>query len=153
MAGAYTQLYFHAVTSVKFRKALIKPGWEAELFAIMGGALRDLGHDPIRINGTEDHVHLLWDHNRTQTIAQTMKIIKGRSSKWINAGGHTAQVFRWQAGYGAFSVSVDRVRQVDNYILNQKKHHRTTDLFQEYDQMLRAQGVHNPSIHMFAPLI
>lgn len=152
MAGAYTQLYFHAVTSVKFRKALIDPAWEAELFAMMGDALRDLGHDPIRINGTQDHVHLLWDHNRTQTIAQTMKIVKGRSSKWINAGGLTPEVFRWQAGYGAFSVSVDRVNRVDNYILHQKEHHRTVNLQQEYAQMLRIQGVQNPAELMFEPL-
>jgi len=147
MASSFTKLYIHAVFAVKYRNAIIDVGWEDELFSIIGGALKDLGHLPIKINGDADHVHALWRHRRTKTIPETLKAMKGGSSHWINKRRLTADLFRWQAGYGAFTVSVDRVPKVKNYIERQKIHHQNTTVFEEYGKMLLAHG--EKEIHDF----
>lgn len=150
MARSYTQLYFHVVFAVKYRNGSIHPTWEGELFSMMGATLKELEHSPIIINGTEDHVHLLWRHNRTKTLPETLQLIKGRSSHWINDACLTNDVFRWQAGYGAFTVSVDRVPRVENYIARQKIHHKSRSLSEEYGSLLRAHGEKDVQDFMFA---
>jgi REP element-mobilizing transposase RayT len=49
----------HMIFSTKLREPLIAPGIRSELFAYLGGILRELRGTAIIINGTCDHVHLL----------------------------------------------------------------------------------------------
>jgi len=149
MPRSYTQLFIHGIFAVKYRQALIDPSWEDELFSIMGGRLRELGHSPVKINGVTDHVHALWRHKSTVTVADTMRAIKGRSSHWINDAGLTEGLFRWQGGYGAFTVSVDRVPQVKRYIIKQKIHHKSVTVFDEYEKLLRNHGEGDVQEFMF----
>lgn len=152
MAGTFTQLFCHGIMAVKFRQSLIEPSWEKELFRTMGNTLKELGHTPIIINGTDDHVHALWSHHKTKSYSETMKFLKGRSSKYINDNFDLPDLFRWQAGYGAFSVSVDRVPTVQRYILRQKEHHRKEGLHPEYARILHQHGVEDIREHAFAQL-
>lgn len=153
MASSCTQLYIHAVFAVKFRQALISSTWEGSLFNVIRSKLRELGHQPIAINGTEDHLHVLWRHNRNQSIPNTMKLIKGGSSHWINHETDCPTTFRYQHGYGAFSVSVDRVPQVTSYIRNQKTHHSAKKFQEEYEEILTAHHINDPADYQFAPLL
>jgi len=137
---------------VKFRRALIQPHWEDSLFSMMGDTLIELGHIPIIINGVEDHVHALWRHHKTQSFSHTLKILKGRSSRFINQQGFTESTFRWQGGYGAFSVSTDRVEAVRRYISRQKEHHARTTVFEEYENLLKQQGEREIEDLLFSPL-
>ncbi|MFK8163204.1 MAG: transposase [Lewinella sp.] len=153
MARSFTQLFFHAVVSVKYRQALIDPSWEQELYAIMGDTLREMGHYPIKINGIDDHLHLLWRHHRTHDVANTMKLVKGRSSHWINDAKILDRLFRWQPGYGAFSVSVDRVPSVKGYIEKQKVHHQKITVLEEYAGLLKSHGQTDLREFMFDELL
>jgi len=152
MASSFTQIYIHAVFAVKFRAALIMPAWEAEMYRIMGGKLRELGHSPIALNGVEDHVHLLWRHNRTKTVSYTLQKVKGGTSHWINEELQLPEKFRFQHGYGAFTVSPDRVPKVEGYVWNQKNHHKNIDLCTEYDGLLIASGLTDLDEFRFDPL-
>ena len=138
---------------MKHRKAQIDPKWENELFSVMGASLKKLGHTPIIINGTSDHVHLLWRHNKTKTISDTLQLVKGNSSHWINDAGLTEDLFGWQGGYGAFTVSIDRVPSVKAYIERQKQHHAKTTMFKEYEMLLRSQGEREFHDFMFEDLV
>lgn len=83
-----------------------------------------------------DHLHLFVGLNPSISISDTMKAIKGDSSKWVNKEKLTKRSFYWQEGYGAFSHSVSQVDAVVKYILNQKEHHRKTTFIDEYKKML-----------------
>ncbi|MEM9929602.1 MAG: transposase [Bacteroidota bacterium] len=152
MASSFTQLYFHVIFAVKYRQALIAPNWENQLFNVITAKLQELGHSLIAINGTTDHVHILWRHNRNESLPNTMKLIKGSSSHWINHTIDCPTIFRYQHGYGAFSVSVDRVPQVAAYIRNQKVHHGKKNFLQEYEELLSAHHAEDPTLYQFAPL-
>ena len=49
--------------------------------------------------------------------------------------------FRWQAGYGALSVSSSSLAKVKAYIHNQAEHHRTQSFQEEFRAFLRRHQV------------
>lgn len=51
--------------------------------------------------------------------------------------GNEFQYFRWQAGYGAFSIGQSAVEDVRRYIANQKEHHRNRDFQGEFREICK----------------
>ena len=88
------------------------------------------------VGGTEDHVHALFVLSRKHSIANIVKEIKRTSSAWIKTVERRYSKFRWQAGYGAFSVSQSHVDQVQRYIVNQEQHHRRKTFQDEFRAFL-----------------
>jgi len=87
------------------------------------------------INGVEDHVHCLIRMRPAQTLSSIVKQIKGSSSRWVNKNGLLNVPFKWQTGYGAFSVSPADLDKVRKYICNQEQHHKTWELDRELSQL------------------
>ena len=71
-----------------------------------------------------DHTHALIDLPTNLTIEQTIQLLKGSSSHWINQNRLVRGRFAWGRGYGAFSASHSDVDRVSKYIANQREHHR-----------------------------
>jgi putative transposase len=61
----------------------------------------------------------------TLSVAVLAKQIKGSASHLVNHQLKTEAEFKWQGGYGAFTVSKSVGRAVREYILNQEEHHRS----------------------------
>lgn len=59
-------------------------------------------------------------------------MIKGESSHWINKNGITKTKFEWANEYYAISVSESRVSVTQEYIQNQKEHHRKKSFGEEF---------------------
>ena len=53
----------------------------------------------------------------------------------------TLAKFRWQRGYGAFSVSQSNLEEVARYIENQEEHHKRVTFQDEYRAFLKAYGI------------
>jgi len=123
MANTYTQIYIHIVFAVKGRQCLIQREWKDELFKYMTGIIKNKNQIPIQINGMPDHVHILTAINLINNLSAIVRDIKANSSKWINEKKNIDTQFRWQNGYGAFSVSHSKLPKIINYIKNQEKHH------------------------------
>ncbi|HEX9938556.1 MAG TPA: transposase [Longimicrobium sp.] len=68
-------------------------------------------------------MHLLVRMPSTLSPAAVAKQLKGASSHHLNHGSGNRPVFRWQGGYGAFSVSRQHVDRIRRYVLNQAEHH------------------------------
>ena len=83
-----------------------------------------------------NHIHLLIDLEPTQSIASTVKLLKGTSSRWLNQHEARSTKFSWGRGYGAFSVSESHVHRVIRYISNQEKHHQVRQFTEEFDELL-----------------
>ena len=69
-------------------------------------------------------------------FSNLLKKVKANSSKWINSHQKIIGRFAWQVGYGVFSVSESRLRQVLEYVANQKKHHHRKSFKEEFFQLL-----------------
>jgi len=74
---------------------------------------------------------------RELSIAETLRLVKANSSKWIHATFPDRQSFAWQAGYGAFSVSYSHIADVKKYIARQAEHHRVRSFQDELREFLR----------------
>ena len=57
-------------------------------------------------------------------MSETVRWLKGDSSKWINEKKIIRSKFSWQEGYGAFSYGKSQVHQVIQYIQDQEDHHK-----------------------------
>jgi len=102
MAQTLTNLLAHTIFSTKQRRPLLKAEIRPRLFSYMGGIVRDLSGKALIINGTPDHVHLLVSMPATISIADMMRIVKSKSSRWVREQFSSEGAFAWQAGYGAF---------------------------------------------------
>jgi REP element-mobilizing transposase RayT len=65
-------------------------------------------------------------------ITHVAKALKGETSNWINNNNFIPGKFRWQRGYGAFSVSASQLNIVEEYIKNQNEHHKRKTFKEEY---------------------
>jgi putative transposase len=137
MANTYTSLHYHFVFSTKNRERWITPDIEQRLWAYLGGIAKENKMTPLQIGGIEDHVHVLLGASPTLAPSNIAQLIKGGSSAWIHETFPKLKNFRWQDGYGAFSVSKSNVPDVDGYIRGQREHHRTRSFQEEYLALLQ----------------
>jgi putative transposase len=80
-----------------------------------------MGVEVVAFNGVTDHVHLLVRIPTTVSVADLVKQVKGSSSHML--GKRLRVPFKWQGGYGAFSLSTSHVPRIREYVLNQEQHH------------------------------
>jgi putative transposase len=121
---------------------------QADLWAYMGGIASANRIKPVCIGGIEDHSHILIALPRDMDIAKAVQLIKGGSSKWFREKHN--QAFRWQQGYGAFSVSASQQAKTVAYIQNQRVHHKKMDFKAEYVALLERHGVEYDPQYVFA---
>jgi putative transposase len=138
--GSFTRLTYHIVFATKYRKPTITEDIRERLYEYMGGILRGNKGHLIEIGGVEDHVHLLVGLSPSLKVSEVMRDLKAYSSKWMSEEG-LVEKFEWQKGYGAFTVSYDRIEAIRKYIRNQKEHHKTKTFQEEYVDFLERHGL------------
>ncbi len=74
-------------------------------------------------------------------IADTVRLMKANSSRWINEHRKISGKFEWQKGYGVFSVSQSNRDAIARYIQNQREHHQKQTFEQEYFRTLQLHEV------------
>lgn len=141
MSQSLSKIYLHIVFSTKYRTPCITPSIQPELYLYMTGVLNAFQSQAIMIGGVSDHVHILCRQSKTIAPCKLIELVKKRSSRWIKTKGPEFQSFRWQTGYGVFSVCRSHVQVVSSYITNQAAHHRQTDFKTEYVALLRKHGI------------
>jgi len=104
MASTLTNLLYHIVFSTKNREPVVTAPIRADLFKYIGGIIRGEGGILLEIGGMPDHVHLVIRLKSAHSVATMVKIIKSKSSKWLNAKPKRPGRFEWQRGYAAFTV-------------------------------------------------
>ena len=136
MPQSLASVLVHLVFSTKNRQPLIRPEVEPELHPYLATVFRSSDSPTLTINGTEDHVHVLFRLGRKISLAQLVEEIKTTSSKWIKTKGTEYKSFHWQSGYGAFSIGQSGVDSLNSYIAKQKEHHRKKTFQEEYREFL-----------------
>lgn len=135
MAHTAGNLVVHLIFSTKGRRPLITREIRADLFAYLGGIIREMRGTALIINGTADHVHMLIRIRPVQALAEIARVVKSNSSRWAREKWNNR--FAWQTGYGAFSVSESNVPAVSRYIAGQEEHHRKRTFQEEYVAFLK----------------
>lgn len=146
--GSFTRLTYHIVFATKYRKRTITEEIQARLYEYIGGTLRGKKGHLIDIGGVEDHVHLLAGLSPSLAVSDVIRDIKANSSKWMTEERQITG-FEWQKGYGAFTVSYDRIDAIRKYIQNQKEHHKTKTFQEEYIDFLQRHGIEFRTEYLF----
>jgi len=101
--------------------------------------LKDIKID--HINGFNDHCHCLVQLKSNQNLQSIVHLLKGESSYWINEQKLIPEIFQWQAGFYAASVSHKNLNFVRKYIRNQEIHHQASFLKDELENLFPKAGV------------
>ena len=149
MANTYTQLYTHIVFHTKITGITMRDEDLERVFQYIGGIIREEGAIPFAVGGVEDHIHILTTLPKTITLADFVRAIKAKSSKWLKTVDSYYDVFQWQEGYGAFSISPSLMERTKKYIFTQAEHHNTKTYREEYGETLKAYGINYDERYAF----
>jgi REP element-mobilizing transposase RayT len=141
MASTLTNLLYHVIYSTKHREPLLIDPWREELYAYTGGIVRSLGGTLLKINGVADHVHLVMRLKTEPSIAEIVRTVKAKSSKFLNEHDSYPGRFAWQTGYAAFTLNPSILDEVMAYVANQQEHHRYVSFAEEYRKFLDRHGI------------
>lgn len=130
---AFHQLHYHFVWTTKNRESLITSTLEKRLYPFLTKKTAELGAEVLALGGTEDHVHLLVRLAPKQAPAKFIKDLKGSSSHFLTHESGLGVDFKWQAGYGIFSVGSKEVPFIEDYIRKQKEHHGVGEIVAEWE--------------------
>ena len=139
MAQSLSRLWTHLIFSTKDRfPFLADEQIRRDMHAYLATVLRSHDCETLIVDGAKDHVHSLFALSRKHSISViVMKEVKRTSSGWIKDISSAHRKFRWQNGYGAFSVSQSHLDRVRKYVERQEQHHRRVT-FDDDDDEYRA---------------
>lgn len=123
------------------RRPWLAPEVRGRLWPFMGGIAREEGFVAISVGGTEDHANMLVSLPSTLTVAKAVRLVKAGSCGWVSRTFPRLRGFRWQEGYGAFSVGVSDKANTVKYIEKQKERHRRKTFPEEYVAFLKKHGI------------
>jgi len=133
--GAFAQLFVHIVWATEGRAPWIVADVQESLYVAMLAKCRELRCPPIAVGGVEDHAHLLVSLAPAVSVAKLVKDVKGSSAYLMTHELARGSPFRWQIGYGGFSLRREDVPIVRGYVMAQKEHHARATLDPSWEQV------------------
>ena len=141
MPQSLASLPVHLVFSTKNRMPALVDSVRVDLHRYASAVLKGLGCRAMLVNSVDDHIHILFELNRTISVSEVVEQVKTSTSRWIKKRGSPFGEFHWQGGYGAFGVSASDVARISAYIRDQREHHRVESFQEEFRDLLDSHGV------------
>ena len=141
MSQSFTNLLYHIIFSTKDRRPLIKLEYQPRLYEYIGGIIRGTGGISLGINGTDDHVHVLAKLRPDRALSDVLRDLKANATGWMHEVFPRLADFYWQRGYAAFTISQSNLKQVQQYVADQKEHHQKVSFREEFIGFLKANGI------------
>jgi REP element-mobilizing transposase RayT len=94
-----------------------------------------------KINGVDDHIHLLISLHPTVTLSNLIKDIKISSNNLISKHNIFPGFEGWQEGYSAFTFSENEKKRLMNYVDKQEEHHKNLSFRDELIGLLQEQNI------------
>lgn len=135
--STYTQILYQIVFSTKHRERTMTKKDRPELFQYISGVLKNKDCHLYRINGVEDHLHIVTHLHPSVALADLVKDIKLSSTTLIKEGNIFPNFGGWQDGYGAFTYHIDAKNNLIEYVKNQEEHHRIKTYEYEFRELLK----------------
>src|SRR5699024_5865330 len=130
--STYTQILYQIVFSTKNRSRTLDKTNREWLFKDIWGIIKNKNCHLYRINGVEDHLHIVTHLHPTISLASFVKDIKLGSTAFIKENNLFPKFNGWQNGYGAFTYSIKEKERLIEYVKNQEEHHRKQTFREEY---------------------
>lgn len=137
---SYVQSFYHLVFSTKYRRMTLPLAISDSLYRYLVGIARNLDSYVLKINGIENHVHILVSLSSKVALADFVRELKRASSIWLKEQLDFKDFQGWGKEYFAASVSRVNVEAVSEYISNQREHHRREDFTLELKRFVESIG-------------
>ncbi len=135
--STYTQILYQIVFSTKYRERTMIKKDRPQLFKYISGVLKEQSCHLYRINGVEDHLHIVSHLHPSVALADLVKDIKLSATSLIKEGTIFPDFGGWQDGYGAFTYHINSKNRLIEYVKNQEEHHRIKTFEDEYKEILK----------------
>ena len=139
--STYTQILYQIVFCTKNREPILMKENRPELFKYIWGILKDKNCHLYRINGVEDHVHIVTHLHPSVALASLIKDIKLSSNLYLKEKKLFENFEGWQEGYSAFTYSFKEKERLIEYVKNQEEHHKKKTFREELVELLNEFGV------------
>ena len=139
--SSYRQHLYHVILRTYNNLPTLKPDHTDELYSYITGILRNKKSHLYRINGVENHIHLLTDMHTSLAPADPIRDMKTSSSIWIRKSKLFPLFTGWSEGYGSFTCSYRDLERLIEYIKNQQNHHKKITFEEEYRIILEEAGI------------
>ena len=139
--STYKQILYQIVFSTKERQPVLHIENRPQLFKYIYGILKNKNCHLYRINGVEDHLHILTSIHPSIALSSLIKDIKIGSSLHIKENHLFPSFTNWQEGYGAFTYSIDSLDNLIEYVKNQVEHHKKITFRDEFIAMLKEHNI------------
>jgi REP element-mobilizing transposase RayT len=138
--GTYSKLYIHIVFGVRNRENSIVTEIEEDVFRYMSGIVKHQQQKLLAINGMPDHIHMAINFKPVCNISDLVREIKKSSTPFIRDLTKNSK-FHWQEGFGGFSIGYEELDELILYIQHQKEHHKKLTYEEEYNRLLKENGL------------
>jgi REP element-mobilizing transposase RayT len=139
--SSYHCALYHIIFRTKNSHKTLCPQFATELFSYIVGIAKNKKIHVYRINGTENHIHLLCDLHPDIALGNFMRDMKSCSSVWLKASGKFPQFAGWSVGYAALTYGWSDKDRIIGYIKNQQEHHKKTSFEEELRKFLLEYGI------------
>ncbi len=134
--STHIQTLYQIVFSTKEREKVLRKNSREELFKYVWGILQAKNCYLYRINGVEDHIHILTSLHPSIGLSKLVKDIKVSTNKWIKEKNIFDEFDHWQEGYAAFTYAHSSMNNLVRYIKNQEAHHHKMSYEEELRKLL-----------------
>ena len=141
MPQSLAKVLIHLVFSTKGRQPLLPHEFYEPLKQYAYGILEKRKCHLIDMNNVADHVHILFELHRTESLADLVMHVKKGTSRWLKEQELRYRGFDWQDGYGAFSLGRSQREECCGYIRRQQAHHLGESFQDEFRKFLVAYEV------------
>ena len=139
--NSFRQILYHIVFGTYNREQTLTEEHHEALYRYIWGTINKRNCVLYRINGTNDHIHILSDLHPTIALSDYIKEIKTASNIWMKNSGLLPHFKSWAEGYCAITYNLKDKNKIINYIKNQKEHHRKVSFADELKQLLTENGI------------
>jgi putative transposase len=137
---SYIKIWIHAVWATKNREPVLKTEILKQICAHIHSNAKDKGIYIDRINGYDEHIHVLMLLKADNSISKQMQLLKGESAYWANQINLIKNNLEWADKFFAASVSDNKLDNIRAYIDNQQTHHKKQSFLEEYKHFIQSLG-------------
>ena len=139
--SSYRQILYHLIYRTKDSRKTLVQEHSRELYAYLLGFIKNKNCFLYRVNGMEDHLHILCDLHPMIALADFMRDMKTSYSIWLKQTGNFPEFDGWADGYAALTYAWKDKDMIVNYIKNQQEHHKKETFEDELRSLLREHGI------------
>ena len=110
--STYTQILYQLVFATRNHEKTLTEDGQESLYKYISGILKNKDCHLYRINGVENHIHIVTHIHPSIALSTLIKDIKLSCTAWNKTNSAFKNFNGWQDGYGAFTYSIKDKTQI-----------------------------------------